>query len=687
MIKLPNPLDLLHRKAENELWISESYLLQLLPALSADYLRVKARPAYKQSVLKCYHKNTFLPDTGKAWRFSKQKGTFYYEFDSVPDKAPSMYRSQLPLRSELIELIKTVKQQQAVTPLEEFLNPYLNQHYISFLPEYGECTKQQQTNLSKAAATLKAACDYIQENNIDFHKTDFFKAFTQLTKDLQLPYCSYNHRYFKGQCEAVLKHHQTISTVIKLPRSQNNNAAKHSEDKEVESWITQMRMMGENYTNEHIIRKVKWMCQVCDKPIPSDRWIGSVMETHNHKWLTANTRFGSKGRHGQMYRGYIPGKNAMFAGDCWQVDGTRVNLIDFKLSDKNVFLYVVAVRDVHSGDVLGYSFDISENRWTVINALKMAVEEAGYLPYQIMFDRFPGHNTPEAENLFNDLKAWGTQIMFGHTATAKAKLERWFSTMQQVFMQDSKYYYGEGIMSRNKFAHRSKEYLQKVKSISKQEGWDFDKASDEAGQMIERYRNTPVNTYSRKFQFIDKAPAALHSDSEKPNVTIIQDFEILYLFGLRTQCKIKNEGIITLQIQNYPFVYRCTDAAIISKYDRVTVCYDLEDLSTIHLYEISDKKVLKTHLGVARETTVQLYGPDAEWGKINEQKAVIKSLTEERQRQLNMKLAAGDEVSILLQGVVDKHSYENADAEITIQNLGLTESDSIDDYDVRNQYS
>lgn len=684
----PKSNDLLLRKQENELpalWLSQSYLLALLPDLSEDYLRAKARPQYKASVQPCHHSKSFLPNSGKSWRWAKHNGSFFYDYDSIPDKQPACYASQLPSRNKLIELFKATQKEADEQPLESFIKPFLNDHYREFLPCYGDCSKQQQENLAKAAAALKAACEYFTTNNLSFNKNDFFKQFAAIQQAMQLPYTRKNYRRFKEQVELVILKDQPVTDIIKLPREDNQNASVHCEDAELASWIIQMRMMGENYTNAYMIRKLQYMCTITEKPMPSTRTIGHVLEQHNTNWLTAAGRYGAKGKHGRMYRGYIPLSNALYAGDCWQVDGTRVNLIDFKLNGKNVFLYIVAVRDVHSGDVLGYSFDLSENRWNVHAALKAAAEEAGYLPYQIIFDRFPGHNTPEMKALFADMENRGVKISFTHTATGKAKLERWFSTAQQVFMQESNYYYGEGVQSRNKFAHRSKETLKRMKAAATQDGWDFDKAVNEACKIIEAYRTTKLSYYSRKYKTIDKSPELLHTECEKPNVTILEEHQIVYLFGMRTKRKFEGEGLLTLQIQNYPFSYRCADPAVVSMHETVTICYNLEDISTIHLYEISDKP-LKKYLGTAEEVSVQVYGPDGEWKKLQQQKTIIANMQQERMRQLGMKRVAGDDVTILLQGVVDKDDYEAAETNF-LTNEWDDNEDTTGDYNIQDQYS
>ena len=78
------------------------------------------------------------------------------------------------------------------------------------------------------------------------------------------------------------------------------------------------------------------------------------------------------------------------------MDGTRINFIPHKSADgKEKSLMIIAVRDVHSGDIVGFHLDTKEDRYGYIHALNMAVRNTGHLPYELVHDRFPGHNTDE----------------------------------------------------------------------------------------------------------------------------------------------------------------------------------------------------------------------------------------------------------------------------------------------------
>ena len=534
----PTDIFIQKERTARTLWLSHDLLLRACSSLTDGYLR-KARTEYKKEVAPSYHDRDILPNTGKAWRFAKVDGRFYYAYENIPDKAPSMYRSQLPSAEELVNAgtLATAAQE---TDLEVFFKDHLKNHYTDYLHCYGDCTEVQQKNLAKAAAIMEAALTWVRKHNVNLKKYDFINEFTELLKKYDVPYLPQNPRVFKPRLQELMND-VAIAEIVRLPREGNNNAKKYN-DEEVRSWVIQLRGMdGLNFTNTYIIRKIKQMCVLTEKPAPSDRWVGAIMEEHNTKYLTAAARYGSNGRFSAIYRGYVPLKNALFAGDCWQVDGTRFNIIDHKETIVNEegkketvtqFLYIIAVRDVHSGDIVGWHFDTKEDRWAVFNAIKMAAKETGYLPYQITFDRFPGHNTPEMQNFLQELEQCGVDVVFTHKATGKGSLERWFGTLQTVFMQESKYYYGQGIKSRRNYAHRSAEYIKRVRTEAHKAGFDWSAAVEDANKVIEAYRHTAYNTYSRKHALVQQSPASLHESSEKPNVRPLEEHQMWFLFGL-----------------------------------------------------------------------------------------------------------------------------------------------------------
>ncbi len=673
------------------IWLHQDYVSGLL-SITEEYLWSR-RSAYKASVPACYHSRDTLPNTGKAWRFARINSAFYYAYANIPDRAPVHYRSQLPAAEQLIALAGQTVKAAAIGELEPVFKQALNADYAQYLHCYGDCTATQQANLAKAAAVLECAVVWVRSRNINLKKYEFIADFTALLSRFDVAYLPHNPRVFKRKLTEVMEGGKAIADTIRLPRAGNGNAARYS-DEEVRSWVLQLRGMdGLNFTNAYIIRKIQDACRLTCKPVPSDRWIGGIMEEHNTRYLTAQERWGAKGRFSAIYRGYVPLQNALFAGDCWQVDGTRVNLIDHKGEDgARRFLYIIAVRDVHSGDIIGWHFDLKEDRWAVFNALKMAIKETGYLPYEIAFDRFPGHNTPEMQDYLAAIEQLGTKVTFVHKAEGKAPLERWFGTLQTVFMQDSAYYYGQGIQSRRAYAHRSTEHLKRMRRDARAEGFAFDDAVAEATRIIEAYRHTALSYYSRKHKGVELSPAQLIETSDKPHVRKLEEQEMWWLCGLRIELPFHGAGLIRKEIQGIPFYYRTKDYSIISQHHRVVVCYDLDDLSQVMLFKTGEGP-LRQFLGRAYdEQEAQAYGPTAEWGEIARRKALIKEFEGYREQELEYRQAVGsDIVAALSPSIVKKVEAERAETVVLSQrwtgrDTGIDDEGEGLQFNPRNQY-
>ncbi|MDC9722403.1 MAG: transposase [Urechidicola sp.] len=664
--------DILIRKSKDTqtVWVNQRLLMDVVQ-LSDGYMR-RIRSGYKKSVQPCHQHHSILPTTGKSWRYAKINNQVYYDLKHLPNRKPHFIRDLFgDLDTLLINYNNSVNNQHQ-NSLELHFKYHQKKTYKDYLNFYSDCTSIQQKSLSIACAIIESCIKWIDDNEIDLSKNTLFKEYSELLEKYDIRYLPYNYRKFKAKILEVIENSTPIVEVVKLPRSGNNNALTYI-DEEVNSWALQLRSMGQNYSNDSIIRRVRFLCRLTDKAMPSRRWFGqNVFETHNTKFLTASSRFGKGERGSHLYESYIPFKNALFAGDCWQVDATRMNLVAHKTEagGKN-FLFIIAVRDVHSGDVLGYNFDYKEDRWSVLNAVKMAVKEAQYLPYEIVFDRFPGHNTEEAKRLFATLEQMGVKITFTHKATGKAGLERWFGTLQSVFMDCSEYYYGEGVKSKRLFAHRSPEHLKEVRKTAHKSGFDMHDSWRESMLIVEAYRETAFSYYSRKYRDINKSPKTLHAESDKPHVKFLKEWQISMIFGLKKKKKMSNNGLIHTEIQKIDYWYLIDNYDIISQESEIILSYDLDDLSKVHIFK--KKHHLLVYLGEAKEhEPAQIYGPQAEFNKLAASKSRNKAIDDRRTKELDSKTKSHDEVALLMGAYTVKQEAEVAD---TVRLLNQSEDE------------
>ena len=630
--------DIITRNAGDKqtVWISQRLIIDVC-GMSDSHFR-KNRAIYKDSVQKCYQHHNILPDSGKSWRWAKMDAGFYYDLSRISNKAPQNYRESFGDAAELIKNYDDFVNNTQTSDFEKQFKHHLNRVFRTYLEFYNEANEIQRPALAKACAVIDFILEY--KDSYPGTKSKIYKDLEPVLKKLDLQYIPHHHLRLKEKIDELFATESlAIPDVIKLPRTGNTNSMVF-DDPELVSWSMQLRSMPKNYSNDYIIRKIVDMCEMTGKRTPSRRWFGqNIFELNGTKFLTSK-RYGSS-RKSHIHKSYIPFQNALYAGDCWEIDATRVNIISHevevinqesgKKTKADKFLMVVAVRDVHSGDVLGYSFSHAENHMVYADAIKMAVQNTGHLPFEIVTDRFPGHNTPQMKDLFERMESLGVQIEFAHDANRKARIERFFLTLQQITMPDSDYFYGDGIQSRSLSAFRSPEYIAQIKKESKKAGFDMYKAVEESTNIIESYRDTLYSKYSRKHSKVQKSPRQLHQDSEKPHVFEVSEATIAMLFGLKKSATIKNNGQITTEILGVKMHYFISPAYydIIKNYhtQSVVLSYDIENLEVVFLWE-QHGHLLKSLCEAEYFDPAQKFGPNKVMQQVGVAKAREKAINE-----------------------------------------------------------
>ena len=161
-----------------------------------EYLRTKGRSNYKLSVSPCHRSKDILPDTGKAWRYARINGQFYYDFDRIPDRKDTRYRSRLGNRDELLqamdELIATEQrysEQCAIRSVEDYVKARIRNTDILRFRYYeinGVCkyNKDKAKELAEAIAWARSIKELVANGGYkDFGyrtKEDFYKACAQI---------------------------------------------------------------------------------------------------------------------------------------------------------------------------------------------------------------------------------------------------------------------------------------------------------------------------------------------------------------------------------------------------------------------------------------------------------------------------------------------------------------------------
>jgi hypothetical protein len=609
------------------LWIAQDFILRNTSVDNA-YLRVAKVRANKSTSEKA------------AWKHETLQSKCYFSYSNLPQQCCA----QLPDINTL--------QGYATRPsndIEDLVKEAVWNGYKLFLSTYAAFPFKKSQALAQSAAIIHEAKNYIEIKGISFSKSIFFE---QLAREIELQGIKYLPKSWRNLRDKVRAYAagEDIKTIIRPKNEGNANAAGFKNNDLIKGWLIELADTQRNYSSAFIYRKIRLLCEQSNiEKYPSIRWVSDFMAKPETKYLISS-RYGANSRFNQNYRGYTPTQTALYAGDCWQIDGTRVNIIDHRGTWKDKddkkktgqkFLYIIAVRDVMSGMPLGWEYCYEESAQAVINALAMAVRNAGCVPYELVYDRFPGHNTMEWAWIENNMRSMGTMMTITHKAEGKANIERWWGTLQSVFMSESDLYYGEGVKSSRRSAHRSKEYVTSMRQWALKNGFNFDDAVRETDKILNAYINTPYKDYSRKFANIDKSPLQLYNESDKPHTKEISEPVFCYLFGLQKHVSIRNYMIQT-QIENADYYYGIDDCDLVEKYTGVKLlnCFDYEDLSRVHLFDGN------TYLGTFFSITpAQRFGPAKDMRAVGKAKKLAADNEQNRQKKLK-DIAAKKEVAL-----------------------------------------
>ena len=601
-------------RTESQVCLHAGYLCRMA-GVGESYLRVAKSRARRSGC------------RATAWSTVRVRNVDYFYWQNLP----LAVQERLPALDVL-----TAAAFDPETEIMELVRRARTEGYKSFISTYSAAGAALD-GLCAAAALIAAARNHIEANGLPYSKSAFFR---ELAREISIVGLKYLPKSWRNLRDRIRRFSQgvPITELVKAKNLGNKNAIKYAGDDRITGQVVEMGASEKNYTAAHIFRKLRETCETIGQKAPSLRWVSGFLSKAAIKNLTQG-RFGAGSRFNHRYRNYTPTVGAAMAGDCWQIDGTRVNIIDHKAvftyngkrETKHAFLYMVVVRDAMSGLPLGWDYCHAEDATAVKNALAMAVRRAGYLPFELRYDRFPGHATGDWAEIETLLRRTGVKITVTHKAEGKAEIERWFGTLQTVFMSESPMYYGEGIRSTRIWAHRSPEYVKRTREAALKAGFDFDAACREADGFLAAASNTPYSKYSRKRKNENRSPQQLHDQCPKSNTLKLSEQQYCRIFGLIKQLSPRNNMIQT-EIDGATHYYALHDPSIMERFAgvKLSCCFDCEDTGKVHLFMDYD------YLGTfSKFTPAQQYGQDTDMRAVGTMKQIGREARIERERKLS----------------------------------------------------
>ncbi len=420
MLLLPNDIYIRNYKDGETLWLSQRFVMQICQ-VTEEYIW-KTRSLFKKSIAKGYKYGDFLPNTGSAWRWGKANGTFYYDYDCLPDRKPTHFKSKFGTKQDIITAYealqngeKSSKQNQLKAIIQTQVNSFIdNTDTVHFM--YNELVGYNQ-NQAQQMATAKAWCLFLhrQLENDNFKqlginkKQDFYQVCTDILAPIGL-------EGFKINSAAYLRNRTNefpINSSLEAQRQffvsgkyGNDNAMIVGKTQLVDestglmyeydlhqALIYHLYMNPGNSTKEYI--HTLWHRDYIDG-IKEFGLEPVAYRTFCHHLTRFNKAIQfAKARHGMDWykknvQTYVTNKKLDYAHSLFCGDGSGTIQYKYKKSNgkwATMKLFVMFISDVASRAIVGWSVAKeglhNETEEMVQNAIKMAVETADF---QTMFE-------------------------------------------------------------------------------------------------------------------------------------------------------------------------------------------------------------------------------------------------------------------------------------------------------------
>lgn len=442
---LPN--DIIIRQYQGEtIWLSQRLVMQVC-GISEEYFWL-VRNKFKKSIQKNYKYGDFLPNTGAAWRWGKVNGTFYYDYDCLPDRKPTYYRSKFGSKHELFDAYeaqlgadKSKQQNQIKSLIQAQVNTFIDNtdiHYFMYKAIVGFNQKQ-----AEQMATGRAWCLFIikQLENDNFKllginkKQDFYQVCTDMLAPLELEGFRINSAaYLRNKInefpmEASLMEQLNFFVSGKYGNDNAQIVGKYPLVDEITGQIFQFdihqAMMFQLYMNpggssKEYIRTL-WERDYCEDVQEFDLQPVAYRTFCHHLTRFNKSILMAKARHGEDYykkhvQTYVTTDRLKYAHSLFAGDGSgTINYKYYKTKKvrgkevrelSTMKLYVILITDVASRHIAGWSVapvgSHKETDTMTREAVKMAIENGGnQTMFEFISDNHGAFTSKESKSFLN----------------------------------------------------------------------------------------------------------------------------------------------------------------------------------------------------------------------------------------------------------------------------------------------
>jgi transposase InsO family protein len=509
------------------------------------------------------------------------------DYDSIPPRS----RALLPDKSWLLEQYKLAhslaarqQAQQQYAGLQGQVHHALESGYIDYMPDYwdalqGPYPKHMATQLARAAATLQVGVELSYRRGW----TTQLPHYAELVGEARLKYLnSGSPAYLRQKIKAAIQAGERGVVAVIQPKNLGNTARlKYS------IWHQHMAEVLYAQPRQYTYAQIHGMLNARAAQLGMEavgwEWLKHYLarpEVQNRNLLP---RMG-KAHYRNVLRPHTKRLEAVYAGDCWVMDGTRSAFAYRKAGGATGYLDLFVVLDAHSLMVVGWAAHDNEDALLVEAAIRRAIKATGHLPYEVLSDNSSAVKSELVRTLFDGFTRMGGQFRqrFAKVGNARDKVvERWFSTFDNTVCRAFGNWTGEGIKSKRDNARQAPEAYEAVKPHlpTRQE------MLAELAYAIELY-NTQIPHESRKGAALGLSPAQRYAQSEKPHVTAVDTLLAAHLLWSRRTATVRS-SMVKLTLRHVEHFFRIRDVEAVDALNgtQVEVRYDADDLTEVAIFQ------------------------------------------------------------------------------------------------------
>ena len=539
------------------------------------------------------------------WENSKDStGTRVVVLDSIPEATRTKYG--IPSGNDYlsVKIIEQSNQDFEATKAKEekeyLYNAYFSNwiNYVSLYSQrYAYNKKTQLANSQQSAkdhafwvamVELTGSIDQAEHGRLITGYSYYKELKKQLILTVKIDSISYFKKYVKD-VRTALKNDTGLTDIIA------DNAKKEREGKKSNDFhkalVLQILSNPQRLAYRVTTDLVNHHCELENLPTISESWIKKLMATDNtFKTAVDKCRYGKKYFNDNILPHQVR-KITPYPANVWMIDGTPIQFFCWNgTRTKQIRLYLFAVIDVCSRKIVGFDISYSEDKFSVMNALKMAVLSEGHLPAEIVSDNFSANKTEEILELKALMEKIGTIWRLARVGNAQDKsyIERFFGAFQSVECALYEDYIGEGMGSTRLNAKPNQEYQAKIaKMVTPTEK----EMKYRIAKMIAKYNERSSNK--------KQSPNEVYKIA-KPNAKELDAFGVALLFWKKTSYTVKRGMVkITVRKQEYSFEIYDHKYKMELRDKKVTVRYDEHDLDRVMLFDEFDVAICECRKSIA----------------------------------------------------------------------------------------